>query len=339
MTNYHDKMEIVYTQRLRRICKELPEFCQNFFIGIEQKTLASTRLKYAYNLDIFFKYIQRVYYPDILVTDLPIKVLDEITSFTIEKFLSDIKCYKDDNYHTQTNGSAGIYSKLSAIRSLYNYFFMHNMIKTDITRLIPIPKKTVKNIIHLSDNETKEILKNIKTGVYLSEREKKYNEINRERDYAIFMLLIGTGIRVSECTGININDINFIDCSISIVRKGGNQDLVYMSDEVCNAVKKYYDIRKNIITSEPALFLSRSNTRLGIQSIQKLVKKYSKDIRPVTPHKLRSTYGTNLYAATGDIYLVATNLGHSNINNTQKYYAAITEERKKDSRNILKISE
>ena len=98
------------------------------------------------------------------------------------------------------------------------------------------------------------------------------------------------------------------------------------------------------ITPEPrhedALFLSLQKKRLNVRSVENLVKKYAKIVTPlkkITPHKLRSTYGTNLYRETGDIYLVADVLGHEDVNTTKKHYAALEDERRRSARNKVQL--
>jgi len=84
------------------------------------------------------------------------------------------------------------------------------------------------------------------------------------------------------------------------------------------------------------------NKRMSVRSVENLVKKYARIISPlkkITPHKLRSTYGTNLYKETGDIYLVADVLGHSDVNTTKKHYAAIEDDRRRSARNAVKLRE
>ena len=74
--------------------------------------------------------------------------------------------------------------------------------------------------------------------------------------------------------------------------------------------------------------------RIGVQAVQNLVKKYAKEVTPlkkITPHKLRSTYGTALYQETDDIYLVAEVLGHSDVNTTRKHYAAMSDTRRRQA--------
>ena len=84
------------------------------------------------------------------------------------------------------------------------------------------------------------------------------------------------------------------------------------------------------------------NKRISVRSVENLVKKYSKlvtNLKNITPHKLRSTYGTNLYRETGDIYLVADVLGHKDVNTTKKHYAAIDEDRRRSAANVVKLRE
>ena len=81
---------------------------------------------------------------------------------------------------------------------------------------------------------------------------------------------------------------------------------------------------------------------MGVRNIEYMVKKYATNVTPgkhITPHKLRSTYGTSLYRETGDIYLVADVLGHKDVNTTKKHYAAIEEERRRMDRNAVKLRE
>ena len=94
---------------------------------------------------------------------------------------------------------------------------------------------------------------------------------------------------------------------------------------------------------EPAFFLSSiSNKRISIRAVEELVKKYSKMISPlkkITPHKLRSTYGTQLYRETKDIYIVADVLGHRDVNTTKKHYAASSEDIRRKAIKSVKLRE
>ena len=111
------------------------------------------------------------------------------------------------------------------------------------------------------------------------------------------------------------------------------------------ALRAYLEERKHIIPaegSENALFLSLQNKRISVRAVEKLVKKYAQTVttlKKITPHKLRSTYDTNLYTETGDIYLVADVLGHKDVNTTKKHYAAQDENRRRMAANIFKLRE
>ena len=159
-------------------------------------------------------------------------------------------------------------------------------------------------------------------------------------------LLLGTGIRVSECVGLNLEDVDFNNGAIRIIRKGGNEALIYFGDEVSQALEAYMNGPRK--TAEPAagheeaLFISLNKTRITTRSVERLVKKYSRlvtTVKKITPHKLRSTFGTALYQETGDIYLVADTLGHKDVNTTKKHYAAIDEHRRRMAANVVKLRE
>ena len=163
---------------------------------------------------------------------------------------------------------------------------------------------------------------------------------------AIITLLLGTGIRVSECVGLNIDDINFDDLSIKVTRKGGNEAILYISNEVAEVLLAYIEQRRTVEAADDdaaaALFLSGQRKRMQQRSIQYLVQKYSRIATPlkrITPHKLRSTYGTNLYRQSGDIYLVADVLGHKDVNTTRKHYAAMVEDRRREASRLIKLRE
>ena len=98
--------------------------------------------------------------------------------------------------------------------------------------------------------------------------------------------------------------------------------------------------KKKSLENLTALFISLQNRRISVRAVENLVKKYSKPISPlknISPHKLRSTYGTNLYRATKDIYIVADVLGHKDVNTTKKHYAAISEDIRKTVANKVNL--
>lgn len=344
--NYHDKTDIDNQLKLRAIMKELPEFCKSFFRGIEPTTASRTRMAYAYDLTVFFNYIknENPKYTNVDINKLPVTILDELTVMDIEEYLEYLKVYtKDENLHT--NRETGIKRKLSSLKSFYNYYYVNEMIKENPAAKVKVPKLHEKEIIRLDPDEVADLLDMVESGEKLTATQKNYHKKTKVRDVAIMTLLLGTGIRVSECVGIDIKDIDFKNTGIKIRRKGGYETVIYFGDEVEKALLDYYKERMDITPlsgHEEAFFLSIQKKRMSVRSVEKLVGKYSQlvtQLKHITPHKLRSTYGTSLYRETGDIYLVADVLGHKDVNTTRKHYAAQEDERKWKARNAVKLRE
>lgn len=344
--NYYDQVNINNNLKLRGMLKELPYFCMMFFRGIEPNTSSRTRIAYAYDIGIFFNYIKdnNPEYSNTEIKDFTIDILDKITVSDVEEYLEYLKIYsKNDSEHM--NKETGIKRKLSSLKSFYNYFFNNEIIKDNPPAKVKVPKLHEKEIVRLDPDEVALLLDEAESGDKLTKKQKAFHEKTKLRDVALLTLLLGTGMRVSECVGIDIDDIDFKNSGIKIRRKGGYESIIYFSDEVEIALLDYMEQRETITAvegHENAYFLSLQNKRISVRSVENLVKKYSTlvtSLKHITPHKLRSTYGTRLYKETGDIYLVADVLGHKDVNTTKKYYAAIEEERRRSARNKVQLRE
>ena len=258
-----------------------------------------------------------------------------------------LKVYRRDDDELMTNGEKGLARKMSALRSFYAYYHKHQYISSNPTLLVEMPKQHEKAIIRLDPDEVALLLDHVEScGDRLTGQAKVYYEKTKERDLAILTLLLGTGIRVSECVGLDLQDVDFKNNGITITRKGGNQMVVYFGPEVETALRTYMEGSRNAATPLPgqenALFLSTQRRRMGVQAVENMVKKYARQVTPnkkITPHKLRSTYGTSLYKETGDIYLVADVLGHKDVNTTKKHYAAIDENRRRQAASAVRLRE
>jgi len=206
-----------------------------------------------------------------------------------------------------------------------------------------MPKIHDKAIVRLDIDEVVQLLDEVESGESLTARQQMYHQRTKTRDLALLTLLLGTGIRVSECVGLDLDDVDFKNNGIKVHRKGGAEVMVYFGDEVLEALLNYIEERKCITPVDGhtnALFLSLQNKRITVRAVENLVKKYSKlvtNVKKITPHKLRSTYGTTLYQETGDIYLVADVLGHKDVNTTRKHYAALEEDRRKKAGRVVKL--
>lgn len=324
---YREEKTREYINKYNEVLKELPLFCEEYFIGIEHRTQARTRYAYAVDILSFFEYIGENHRE--LKTD-DIKsygkdILDKISITDIERYLHHLLLYEKDGKEI-TNSPVGVRRKLSSIRSFYTYYFKKDEIKTNPAVKVPSPKVKEKNIIRLEGDEASDLIDSIEYDKKMSKMETAYNKKNKTRDIAIITLMLGTGIRVSECVGLNLADVDMKRNKIIVVRKGGKEQEINFNNTVRENLEFYLEERKKMITKdghEDALFLSGRMQRISVRSVECIVKKHSRraiSSKRITPHKLRSTYGTNLYQQTGDLYLVAHQLGHSDVN-TSKIYA------------------
>jgi len=344
--NYHDQVNIENAVKLRSLLEKLPRFCRDYFRGIEPTTSSKTRLAYAYDLGVFFEFLQKnnPLLKDTPITDIKIEILDEIKPVDIEEYLEYLGYYKSEDKE-YINSEHGKKRKLASLRSFYNYYYKKQFISSNPPALVNTPKLHEKEITRLEIDEVARLLDNVESGENLTKQQQRFHEKTKTRDLALMTLLLGTGIRVSECVGLDINDVDFDNNGIKIRRKGGNEVIVYFSEEVRETLLDYLEERKTI---EPvdghdnALFLSLQNKRMSVRSVENLVKKYSSTVtklKNITPHKLRSTYGTSLYRETGDIYLVADVLGHKDVNTTRKHYAAVEDSRRRSAASAVKLRE
>lgn len=345
--SYRQQTDIENTLKLREVLKTLPPFCKDFFRAIDATTTTKTRISYAYDIRIFFQFLldENPTFRNISMTDFTVDVLDQIKAVDLEEYEEYLKVYKNGD-KTETNGERGLKRKMSSLRSFYAYYYKREMIHTNPTVLIDVPKIHQKSIIRLDTDEVAMLLDYIEhCGDSLTGQKRVYYEKTKERDLALVTLLLGTGIRVSECVGLDVEDVDFKNNGIKVTRKGGNEMVVYFGEEVERALKNYLAVREGITPvagHEHALFYSTQRRRIGVQAVENLVQKYARQItttKKITPHKLRSTYGTALYQETGDIYLVADVLGHKDVNTTKKHYAALDDNRRRQAATAVRLRE
>ena len=346
-SNYAGGQYKEYTSMLRQRMNELPPFCAEFFRGIENETLVRTRCAYAGDLRNFFRYItaELPAFEGRDIRSLTLPELDSISATDIEMYLAHVSYYVDEESREVVNQDRAKARKLSTLRSFYKYFCKKEKLKNNPPSLVDLPTIREKAIIRLEPNEVAVLLDVVQNGDGLTEKQKKYHARTQKRDLAILTLFLGTGIRISELVGINMDDINFSANEFSIIRKGGNQDILVFGDEARAALLDYMLERERIIAEEgheEALFLSLQRKRITVRAVENLVQKYASiavPLKKISPHKLRSTYGTTLYRETGDIYLVADVLGHKDVNTTRKHYAAASEDRRRLAAKVVKLRE
>ena len=344
--SYHDEQNKANLLKMRAVAETLPAFCRKFFRGIQENTSSRTRLAYAYDLRVFFEFMQKnnPACRAMDICDYPLDILDQIGREDIEEYLDYITLYEKEGREI-SNDERGKSRKLATLRSFYNFFYRNELIKTNPAALVPMPKLHEKDIIRLDADEVAILLDQVEEGEGLTAAQRRFHAKTKLRDVALLTLLLGTGIRVSECVGLNINDVDFKNNGLRIIRKGGFESVIYFGDEVHNALLDHLE-KRTLASARPgheeALFLSLQNSRLTVRAVENMVKKYARIVTPlknITPHKLRSTYGTSLYRETGDIYLVADVLGHKDVNTTRKHYAALDEDRRRMAARAVKLRE
>ena len=341
---YREEIDAKRILQIREISKELPQACSDFLRSIAISTGTFTRLAYAIDLRTFFRFLheERISFDDKPVILLNDQDLEKLTRNDMIAYTEYLTYYLKNDGDASVpnkvfiNHELSIKRKLCAIRSFYDYLFKNQRIRSNVTELVPLPKIHEKPIIRLNREEMERMLEQAQSGNQLTKSQQKFQRITAKRDFAILSLFLGTGIRVSECVGININDVDFENNAFIVTRKGGNQVVLYFPPEVADALADYVDERKKteaLPGHEQALFLSLQRRRITQRAVQNLVKKYAAVAAPlksrISPHKLRSTYATNLYNETGDIYLVADVLGHTSVDTTRKHYADMTDARRK----------
>jgi len=342
--------------QIRSILKELPQACGDFIRNISTTTSTLTRLAYVYDLRIFFGFLtaERVRFSTCTLISFSDSDLAAISQSDLEAFVEYLTIYYKENEGESEAGSQrviqnhelGIMRKLSTLRSFFDYLYRSKRIPGNVATLVPLPKLHEKPILRLELDEVKKMLSIAQSGEALTIHQRHYQRITQTRDYAMLSLFLGTGIRVSECVGIDMDDLDFYQNACLVTRKGGNQVMIYFPQEVADALFAYIEERK-LIDAQPghenALFLSLQKRRITQRAVQNLVKKYALLAAPlkkkISPHKLRSTFGTNLYDETGDIYLVADVLGHTDVNTTRKHYAAMSEKRRREAVKFVRIQE
>jgi site-specific recombinase XerD len=320
------------TEKLHGVLQTLPPFCLDFFRAIEPRTSLLTRINYAYDLRLFFSFLENE--RGMKPMRMSAQDLEKLSMNDFEVYLEYLKLYFRDDDRIMENSEKGIARKLCAIRTLYKYYYKKEIISQNITARLETPKLHEKPILRLDHEETSALLHVVESGAGLSVHQKAYNDKTKIRDLAILTLFLTTGIRISELCALDVSDFDFKNQAFKVLRKGGNEALLFFGEEARQALERYIEQRKaaSNFSGDSPMFLSLQNRRMSVRAVQMLVEKYSRisvPLKHISPHKLRSTYGTMLYQQTGDIYLVADVLGHKDVNTTRKHYAAMDEQRRK----------
>lgn len=336
---YRSEVNSRNREKLSRLQALLPRYAVDYLLAIRAHCELSTVVGYGEDLMIFFRYLQREnpLLKDTDVREIPLEMVANLNFHDINAFISEM------SYTTRGTAKgkgivhdAGRSRKrrmLSSLNAMFTYLRVHEYIdKNPVEGAEKIRMKEEKEIVRLSIPEAEQLMDSVRSQrTASSDRKKKYDQKTVLRDTAICTLLLNTGMRVSECAGIDLKDIDFDESCIWIIRKGGQPDRVYFNQRTSDALTDYLqNERPHYVPAKDsesfdALFLSLQKRRMSTRAIQYMIHNYGEEIlgrSGLSPHKLRKTYGTELYNKTGDLKLVADILGHQNMNTTKKYYVA-----------------
>ncbi len=335
-SDYYKKLNNEKLNHINLIKEKLPIHTHTYIDNCVLSYQIGTALSYSQDLLYFYEYIHR-YNPIIAkmkLEEIPQDIINQLTPQDINAYQSYLLMNRQLNERSTAR-------KMASLRNYFAYEAKNDFIDEDITLKAARNKKAKKKAItRLGQDDVKSLINVVENCEVQSEHAKVYAEATAKRDLAIITLLLNTGIRVSECAGIDIDDVDFNENTIKIVRKGGDESKLYINEIIRNTLKDYIINERPGLTEtddESALFISLKHNRMSVRSIQRMVEKYGKSSglsNTLSPHKLRRTYGTALYNKTGDIYMVADVLGHKDINTTAKHYAAIDEEHKRQAADV-----
>ena len=345
---YKELKTVEYRNKTDDILDTLPKFCRTYVNGYEGTVSAITMYEYIQHINLFFGYLHdnNSYFGSKPITEISLDDIDNLDAEDIEEFMHYIRSGSASDGKRNKENSVNHY--LCALNSLWKYLASHKKISQNVIKDIVRggnKEKRSREVITMNSDEAKGFFQSITQGKNLTKHQEDFrNDVTVARDKAICTILVKTGLRVSELVGLNMDDISTDEFYFHVLRKGNKVDKVYYSDYVLEVLNEYLSLRPLLHPSskEKAVFLVSigryKGQRLSVRSVQNLVKKYaqagiSKGTK-ITPHKMRSTYASDLLEATNDINLVQNAMNHESPATTSLYLKS-REKDLKENRNIL----
>lgn len=318
--------------------KQMPPYVTEYINWLSTNKTARTKEAYTRDLYFYFQYIKGTNkkFKTISLQDIPLSYLDSLKSPDIDAYSAYAqstrrKKTKNKKEIILKNKDAAIKRKIVTLRSFLNYLCMRDLIKRNPAAITKTPTVAAKEIVSLTDQEVNELLNAVENAPFKTVRQQNAHEKTKLRDKAIILLLLGTGIRVSELVGIDMNDLDMVNMQVKVHLKGNDDDVSLFGNEVKKAIQDYLDVRDNLKpdpNDSHALFISLEHRRITEKSVENMISKYASfvnTVKHITPHVLRKTYGCNAYILTKDIFSVAVALHQKDVNTTKKHYVLKSE--------------
>jgi integrase/recombinase XerC len=203
--------------------------------------------------------------------------------------------------------------KIAAVRGLFRFLMREGLVTRNVARLVRTPKAPQKLPEVLTPDQVNGLLDGVSSG--------KLERPHPARDRAIFELLYGCGVRVSELAGLNLEDLDRTERWLRVRGKGRKQRQVPLPGKAAEALERYLSERP-VVRDEPAVFLNHRSARLTDRGIRGIVKLYATFVNgdpSIHPHSFRHAYATHLLADGADLRAIQELLGHASLSTTQKY--------------------
>lgn len=308
-------------RKMQNKVSNLPDYMYDYYYSLNEKTYM-TKERYINNVIRFLNY-----YGNGDINNVTEYDLSNIDKNTIYKYIMNIQ-FLDESREIKSKSKALIYSSLN---SFFTFLKSEDILNNNPfdNKGIERPKTKDNDIIFLEPEEYELVKHNIMKGVGTSRAIAKQKPWIY-RDLLLFQLPIITGVRVTALSQISFEDIDFINHTIKVIDKNKNKTL-YLDNETFNMLLIWKENREQLMKGYAEcsyLFISNQRRKMDTMSIRRVIDKYTSDLdKKITPHKLRSTCGTNMYRATEDIYLVAEVLGHESPATSVKYTKIATDSR------------
>lgn len=267
--------------------KQIEKFIRH--LEVERAVSAHTLRAYKKDLEEFSRYV-------------------ESEADTID--VIDIRGFIADQIHKRLNKTT-VSRRLSSIRSFFRFLYREGYVRTNPSKLVSSPKvsKLLPKFLSVDD-------------VFCLMEKPHGSGFSPARDKAILELLYSSGIRVSELTGLDVDDVNLNESIMKIRGKGKKERIVPIGSKAVNALRLYHPERKLKKSKEKALFLNRFGNRLTDRGVRRIVVKYSRESAihgEIGPHTLRHSFASHLLQGGADLRVIQELLGHASLSTTQKY--------------------
>lgn len=326
-----DEREAAVNAKCDEIVNKSPAIVKSYYASFKNGKTAASRESYIVAINQYIGYLRSNSFD-----------VDNADSFAKVKPV-DIDVYLDDYREGRVDGRAAgkkranssVLFTYNVLKSFYLFLYNNEYIQKDIFKFVSKPKNNNSVApVYLTEEEIekmKDLILSSKSPRYARRQNGDYW---KTRDYVIFVLGCRTGLRCSALADINVEDIDFDEMCITVTEKGDVTRECYFGENTADLLKQWLCIREYLLngTQCDALFISQHKKRISRACVEDMITEYASIAVPgkhITAHKMRATCATMTFNKTGDIYLVANQLGHKNLSNTMRYTGIATDKKKK----------